>query len=203
MKIFVSTTLAFFLMNSCVLAQDREIYHNKVSDRWDVIGSYNGDQQDPSLRTLRCIAHFKSPDANNEMAVVYDMRHAFSFVALSSRSWHGKNLSPAGPFPIQMHFTDANDNITDRTQAGDYYWGRAPKYYTLQNPQLAIIQFPQPDIMIHAAAESDKLKLSTQDEGLTAVEMPIGHPKDLPAAWVECVQKLPKLMQEDQAKASH
>jgi len=99
-----------------------------------------------------------------------------------------------------MFFMDANNNMTDRTPAGDYVWGTEPKYYILQSPQMAVIEDARLDIIVHAVAESEKLKVVPHDEEMSSIELAIGHPNNLPAAWVECIQKFPQLMQEDQAK---
>ena len=155
------------------------------------------------LRVPRCTARFTSANEQEAVVVVHDLGNRVSFVLLWSKAWHSTNMGSVGPFPVQMYFMDSGRNISDRTKAGDYVWGHDPKYYTLPSPQLAMIEYPQIDIIIHAIANNDVLKIVTQDRGMADFELPIGRPNDLPAAWAECIRKFPQLMQEDQLKAQH
>lgn len=135
--------------------------------------------------------------------VVHDLGNKVSFVGLWSKALHSTNMGSIGPFPVQMYFMHSGRNISDRTKAGDYVWGHDPKYYTLPSPQLAMIEYPHIDIIIHAIANNDGLKIVTQDRGMADFELPIGRPNDLPAAWAECIRKFPQLMQEDQSRTRY
>lgn len=203
MKPLIFTVVMSALFNTFAFAASREVYRNEVSGGWIVSGTYDNAQPTAQLRVPRCSAQFVSVDKKEAMVVAYDLANNFAFVVLGSETWHSTNLGAPGPFPVQMYFMDSNRNISDRTTAGDYVWGHDPKYYTLQGPQMAVIQYPQIDIIIHAIAANDVVKIVTQDRGMADFELPIARPQGLPAAWAECIRKFPQLMQEDQLKAPH
>lgn len=142
MKLLAFTALIFTLFYTFAFAASREVYRNEVSGGWIVSGTYDNAQPTAQLRVPRCGAQFTSVSKKEAMAVAYDLANNFSFILLWSETWRSTNLGAPGPFPVQMYFMDSNRNISDRTTAGDYVWGHDPKYYTLQSPQIAVIQYP-------------------------------------------------------------
>lgn len=193
----------FLSINTYAFAESREIYHNEIASGWTVSGTYDNSQPTQQLRVPRCSAQFLSKDKKEGMFAIYDLGNRASFVLLWSEAWRSTQLGSIGPFPVQMYFMDTGRNISDRTPAGDYVWGHDPKYYTSPGPQLAMIEYPQIDIIIHAMANNDVVKIVTQDRGMADFELPIARPQGLPAAWAECIRKFPQLMQEDQLKVQH
>ncbi len=207
MKILVYIFALSCSLISIAFADEREIYHNQVSDHWNVIGTYDDAKRTKPQRVQPlCVAQLELDGKKDGLAIIMNLAARMSYIILASETWHSTKASQGnngGPYPAFLYFEDRDNNISDSSGGREpFVWGHGKYYYTVYHPKGIMINYPQSDIIVHAIAANDKLRVVPQDNELPPIEFSIEHPGALPAAWAECINNFSQLVQEDQAKES-